>query len=1514
MSVPTELTKKRGALKTRVTCFRNYITNLKREFPDESVELEDVIKFEINDRLDKIRENFALYEEIQEQIDGLTDDPQETIEYRTEIEDNFFRAIAEAKRLLSQGILKDGLSVNARSNQEVAANQAGQQVHQQSGMIPNNQPLVIKASGLQLPQIELPKFNGELSEWLGFRDTFESLIHNNQEITQIEKFHYLNAALKDSAAQVIESLEFSAINYKVAWDALCSRFNNKRLLIQNHIKTIFNTDQITSESSVQIRKMLDNLNKHIRALATLGQSTDNWDSLLIYLLASKLDTNTARAWEKERTGNEIPSLNDFKNFLKGRANLLETLEINNLKLKNDSKSKFENKGYSQNRKSFLAQKISCALCKEEHHIQNCPTFLSLTTQERAEKARSCKICLNCLRPGHFQRECRSSGCKNCKGRHNTLLHFETSTRSNITTPSEPKEKIICSASTITSNPDDGVLSTASVLVTNINNEQCSACLLLDSGSQCNLITYDLCEALKLKKSPIDVSLGSISESPLTVKHKCEIEIQSQTSAYKIRVSCLVVSKIRSEVPKLQFNAKSLKIPLHINLADPQFDKPGTIDIFLGNAVFWSLICVGQIKLNNEGLILQKTRLGWMLAGPMPDSPSKLVSCNAISKINIESQLRQFWELEEFNLDKRVTSVDEGFCEEFFVKTLKRDNEGRFIVTIPLKRNPQCLGDSREIAKRRLLNLESRLGKQTELREDYSRFIREYIDLKHMKKVDNEIEPITSYYFPHHCIVRPQRESTKIRVVFNGSAESSSGVSLYDLQIVGPNIQSDIFSIILRFRKHKFVIGGDIEKMYRQVQITPEQHSLQRILWRFDVDKPIDTYELTTVTYGTAAASFLAIRCVNELAHECEKTDPEIAKIIRQDFYVDDLLTGADSIKETASLAKRLKKILATALNDQSILRHVFGSNAINIELHGFSDASQEAYGGCVYIRSQDKFGNVAIRLLCAKLKVSPLKTQTIPRLELCGAVCLAKLIDKAKFALDTPIQGSNYWTDSSIILDWIKKQPEKMGDVFVSNRVSAIAYCKRFTKNCKLKESRITGPLNTKELRESLLDLAKLVQQVSFQTEINALKNGETIVRKKGLKSLAPFLDENEMLRVGGRLSNSNFKEDKKYPILIHSHHTFTKLLFQHEHVKLFHAPPQLLLSSIRETFWPIGGRNLARKTVHDCIRCSRMQPKSITPRMGNLPSTRISESPPFCNAGVHYADPFSVKDRKGRGCKVTKAYVCLFVCFSTKALHLELVSDATTDALLAALRRFVSRRGKPANIHSDNGTNFVGANNELRRLGDFLLQKCNSLNESIANTGIQWHFIPAYKPHFGGIWEAGVKSVKHHLKRVAGEAILTFEEFATLLTQIEAILNSRPLTPLSSDPNDLNPLTPAHFLIGRTFSSLADPDLSHVNQGRLSNWQRIQQLQQHMWKRWSKEYISELQRRTKWQEPFPELNKNTLVLLKDDNLPPSAWKLGRITEVHPGKDGIARIASVKTSKGIVRRSFTKLCPLPICN
>jgi len=314
---------------------------------------------------------------------------------------------------------------------------------------------------------------------------------------------------------------------------------------------------------------------------------------------------------------------------------------------------------------------------------------------------------------------------------------------------------------------------------------------------------------------------------------------------------------------------------------------------------------------------------------------------------------------------------------------------------------------------------------------------------------------------------------------------------------------------------------------------------------------------------------------------------------------------------------------------------------------------------------------------------------------------------------------------------------------------------------------------------------------------------------------------------------------------------------------------------------------------------------------MGDLPQQRVTPSYPFSTTGVDYAGPFLIKDSKFRNKKVLKGYLCIFVCFCTKAVHVELATELSTQAFIAAFKRFVARRGICQIMFSDNGTNFVGASNEFDSI-------CKVLNDSkfqrfLENTKVQWQFIPARSPHFGGIWEAAVKSFKQHLKRVVSDTPLTYEEFYTLVTQIEAVLNSRPLVPLTDDPNDFDPLTPGHFLIGRPLNAVPEIDLKEVPANRLGRYAHIQKMTQHFWTRWSTDYLHTLHQRFKWKFK-PEVDKllGSLVLLKEDGLPPQCWSLGRVVELHPGRDNIVRVVSVMTKGGILKRGIVKVCPLPL--
>lgn len=315
---------------------------------------------------------------------------------------------------------------------------------------------------------------------------------------------------------------------------------------------------------------------------------------------------------------------------------------------------------------------------------------------------------------------------------------------------------------------------------------------------------------------------------------------------------------------------------------------------------------------------------------------------------------------------------------------------------------------------------------------------------------------------------------------------------------------------------------------------------------------------------------------------------------------------------------------------------------------------------------------------------------------------------------------------------------------------------------------------------------------------------------------------------------------------------------------------------------------------------------------MGELPAETVRFTRPFNRVGIDYAGPFTLRAIRGRNPKYCKGYICLFVCFTTKAIHLELATDLSTDTFLAALDRFCARRGKPSEIFSDNGTNFQGAHRKLDEMHKILLSdKRNSIiMDHLTKDNISWNFIPPASPHFGGLWEAGVKSVKNHLSRVVRTHILTYEEMYTLLARVESILNSRPLMAVSD--SDVNVLTPAHFLIGEPYTSIPEPDVEPYPTSLHNKWLLLRHLSQGFWKRWHHEYITSMQQRPKWQRSKRNVDVGDVVLLYESHIPAAKWILGKVTNTIAGSDGYVRVATVKTDKGIYDRPITKLAILPI--
>ncbi|XP_055840517.1 uncharacterized protein LOC129908191 [Episyrphus balteatus] len=651
-----------------------------------------------------------------------------------------------------------------------------------------------------------------------------------------------------------------------------------------------------------------------------------------------------------------------------------------------------------------------------------------------------------------------------------------------------------------------------------------------------------------------------------------------------------------------------------------------------------------------------------------------------------------------------------------------------------------------------------------------------------------------------------------------------------------------------------------------------------------------------------------------------------------------------------------------------------------IELHGFCDASMKAYGAAVYVRVLDSNGNIHVNLILSKARVAPSKrTITLPRLELCGAVVLAQLLQYIKEVLAIPNVKMYSWTDSTIALAWIRATPAKW-TTFVSNRVSeiqrlvgidcwghvgtlhnpadlasrgvlpselqslqtwwngpeflhrkwdfdspdqpvkptlkkknarsrVIATCVRFIIKCRPKlYGIITGSFYPWELELARLLMVKAAQSEMFETELSYFKANSKM--PKSLSSLNAFIDIDEILRVGGRLENSLLSYDAQHPILLRNNHHFTTLVVREAHKNTLHGGIQQMISYIRQRYWIGQIRRSVKYQLFRCTSCFRQKAFEMQQLMGNLPAARVRMAKPFSHTGVDYAGPIDIKSWKARGAKILKGYFAVFICLATKAIHLEVVSDLTTQAFLAAFRRFTARRGSCQHVYSDSGTNFVGANNELAKMLNEAKHDFKEIATTLANYGTNWHFIPPASPHFGGLWEAGVKSVKYHLKRVVGMERLTFEELATLLAQIEACLNSRPLCPLSDSIDDLNALTPAHFLVGESLHAVPQGE-TNTNISHLDRWRRVQLMSEMFWQKWNSEYLSRLQQRPKWTQIKEMPKTGDLVLLKDERLPPTYWNLARIETTHSGTDGLVRVVTVKTKNGSMKRPIAKICLLP---
>ncbi|XP_050667011.1 uncharacterized protein LOC126966802 [Leptidea sinapis] len=1079
--------------------------------------------------------------------------------------------------------------------------------------------------------------------------------------------------------------------------------------------------------------------------------------------------------------------------------------------------------------------------------------------------------------------------------------------------------------------------------------------------------------------------------------------------------------------------------------------------------------------------------------------------------------------------------DDAACEEIYSKTTTRQADGRYEVALPFKGDVLSLGDSLQKATTRFYCLERKMLSSPKLKEAYDSVILEYLEKGYISPVlpdTDATQSLRSYTISHHGVIREDKVTSRLRVVLDASAKTTTQVSLNDILYSGQNLQGNIFNIMVNFRLYRIAFSADIRQMFLCIGIRPCDRRFQRILYRFSPQEPLKTYEFNRVCFGLTSSPFHALRTVKQLLSDEGASFPRAKETVDTGLYTDDFVYSVDSDEEAISTAAEVIALFKAGqfdlvkwtCNSQRVLdsippshrlssvkefddsephkvlglcwspatdcfglkistpaesctkrtilscvariwdvmgfvapvvlyakllikqlwlcecdwddippehilqqwyrfkeelpllskikipRHVgiFAGDIINIV--GFADASEKAYGGVVYFHVRDSVGlrENEFHLIIAKSKVSPRKVISLARLELCAILVLSNLITKVMEACNNRINIHRIFafSDSTVALCWVHSSPHRW-DTFVANRVTKIqndlpvntfyhvsgidnpadclsrgltpaqiidhplwfcgpewvklnpdhwpviafnpstvshppeernhvhvtaefmeenlivsladrfsswskllrcvVFICRFAKLLPLREAIVASDLN---YAENLI--WRQVQRAHFPNEIANLQKGKCC--SPAFQRLKPFTQD-KLIRVGGRLRNSDLSFDNKHPIILPRKGHIVNLLVDYNHKLNCHAGPDLLMSILRQRYWILSARNLIRSRVHKCLPCFRLNAKPSFPEMADHRSCRVTPAvKPFVHTGTDYAGPFKVTMSRGRGIRPTKAYVCLFVCLTTRAVHIECATDLSTASFLAAFKRFLSRRGFVSRLYSDNGGNYVCAKRVLSELHDFLMSKHfkTEFGHVLAEHRIHWSLNVPTAGHFGGNWETNIKSLKTHLYRVVGDQILTLEEFSTVLTQIEAVMNSRPLCrTLSNDPSEPLALTPAHFLTLTPLNYLPAREIEEGPLHLLSRQDLIDKLVQSFWKRWKSDYLHTLQMRSKWNKPTNPIEVGDVVIIKVDNAPPLHWPLGLVEEVFPGSNNVTRIVRVRTAIGSYLRPVVRLCPLP---
>lgn len=1600
-----------------------------------------------------------------------------------------------------------------------------------------------------LPKLQLPKFNGDHTKFQSFWDRFDAVVHKT-DLPVISKFTYLLSLLSGEALGALDGLSLVESNYQIARDILLKRYGRTERIVFCHIQELMNLSFIGDTTS-HLWTLYDKLQTHVRSLESLGITGKTYGVILTPLVLHRLPESVRMEWARQGEGKET-DLEALLNFLfeeiMRRERSLTFSQKSSSKDERKSKSKLTGSASAllasgherpllasgherRERESTRKPSVVCVVCKGEHFINQCKRFLRLSVRDRQEECKRKNLCFRCLRGNHKSNECYSTKkCSSCGGSHHPLLCFKGTTSEG----GKSGQNLLAKSHSYLTNkvsPENTVkhtlLQTVSATAMGLQADQ-KINILFDSGSDKTYISSACVRKLGLEpvgKEQVSVALFGENKP----------RVRKIRNTYNLQLKCLgsqVESLVVTESPTICTPIYRPALPTKvvndlkrdgIQLAEGTMvnsDSQIEIDILVGLDYYWTLV-LPRIHPVSGQLSAQETQFGWVLSGSWEEGGQTYgsrISHQFLCLADVPDRMcHKLWELDTIGIDGNIESLNNqkgqnmAVLDKFNRSTVFKD--GRYVVHLPWKEgHRQNLMNNETQARKRAVNLVKRLDKDPALQTAYNSVLEEMEDNGIIHEVPREEihSAETVFYLPHRPVIRENSLTTKIRPVFDASAKGFNDVSLNDCMETGPNLIPSLVEILLRFRRWKFGLTSDITKAFLQIQVIKEDRDVHRFLW--DIRNQTRVMRFDRVVFGNTCSPFLLNATVK--LHLSFFEDSRVVTELKENLYVDDWLTGADTEGEVEDMIARGSEIMIKGgfplakwgsnsslvsqgeskcfgesvadacpslkilgmhwstsedcfyfkalpmfeglqftkrlvlsfiariydplgmLNPFTIMIKILfqdlwrmgldwddplphelqrrmsewtdGFKAIeqwkiprslaieswagidNMELLCFSDASERAFGCCVYLKVREN-RHSKLSLVASRVRVAPLKRITIPRLELLGALLAARLLCFIRQALLLPVDiPYSCYTDSTIVLHWIKADPQRWKQ-YVRNRVSEIQeltspsnwkHCSgkdnpadlltrgisatelivsdnwlqgpedpesgesklednrgeeldlseerdhipiapvltvqeapyyfidflrisnlstsirvmgwmlRFVDNLRSPtRHRKKGGLSSEELNKAKTRLLVVAQRGAYAQEIDCLQKRKALTKASSLFKLSPFLDHDGLMRVGGRLQMSTtMTYDEKHPVILPKCH-ISLLIVRAQHHMMKHAGVSALMTSLRGNYWMIGMRVQCKKVCHDCVLCQRQDARACSQPMAPLPIDRIQRTPPFSICGVDHAGPVYCADT-GR----EKHYILLFTCAVVRAVHLELVSSLSLEDFMLAFRRFCSRRGVPSVIYSDNAKTFKAASSLLYKI--------------YGQATPTWKFSAPLAPTWGGWWERLVRSTKSSLRKSLGKNLVNKRELETILFEVEACVNSRPLTYVDENSEIL---TPSHFLLGRRtpFASSQTGDIPQsAHDFSLKSEEQENTLNQ-FWNKWSEDYIRNLPLIGKGKGKM-NLEVGSLVLIRDESKPRLTWPLGLVNKLFHGKDGLVRAVSLKTENGELIRAVQKLHKLEV--